>query len=385
MNIEIIKAVNNERYVSRKEEDYYWLAWDTKRIWLKEELKNKPDLSVIYEMQFANGLLVEGQIISKGTDENGSYIVFHMGSYDLDNDRIKLKGFRIPKGEATLVAVFNPHEDPVFGQLLYENQPYQYGFNESFMNFSRTSFDLDLNFVEGSLGDTGINLKLGEIIREDYNCEEESTLESFRDGKINKLYFRKNSHGQYVIKIDNSYQDFIYPPGRSYLSEPVEPKIINHDNRAIITCQSLSIQKYNRFIAELKEHGIRCIELKKFDASKPEKLRQKWVEIFLNGVDTKNIYIEQFLWHAFSYNRMKGLEKGAAQQALANEKKEVLYLFFNDEGDTRGYRLENSGAFTHEMLRYYQDIYVVDEDFTWTYIFTHEEHCGPYFYAPTEC
>ena len=25
------------------------------------------------------------------------------------------------------------------------------------------------------------------------------------------------------------------------------------------------------------------------------------------------------------------------------------------------------------------DVYLVDKDFTWTYVHTHEEACGPYF------
>jgi hypothetical protein len=33
---------------------------------------------------------------------------------------------------------------------------------------------------------------------------------------------------------------------------------------------------------------------------------------------------------------------------------------------------------------YLEDVYVVDTDFTWTYVFTHEEYCGPYFYQLNE-
>jgi hypothetical protein len=33
---------------------------------------------------------------------------------------------------------------------------------------------------------------------------------------------------------------------------------------------------------------------------------------------------------------------------------------------------------------YIDDVYVVDIDFTWTYIHTHEEFCGPYFYQPVK-
>ncbi|MBT2723991.1 DUF4275 family protein [Bacillus sp. ISL-46] len=36
------------------------------------------------------------------------------------------------------------------------------------------------------------------------------------------------------------------------------------------------------------------------------------------------------------------------------------------------------------MDGYIDDVYVVDKDFTWTYILTHEYFCGPYFYQPGE-
>lgn len=35
---------------------------------------------------------------------------------------------------------------------------------------------------------------------------------------------------------------------------------------------------------------------------------------------------------------------------------------------------------TNSINGYIDDVYVVDTDFTWTYVHTHEEFCGPYFY-----
>ncbi|CAM3916602.1 hypothetical protein GCM10009865_54200 [Aeromicrobium ponti] len=39
---------------------------------------------------------------------------------------------------------------------------------------------------------------------------------------------------------------------------------------------------------------------------------------------------------------------------------------------------------TNRIEEYMDDVYVVDKDFTWTYIHTHEEFCGPYFYKTKE-
>lgn len=389
MNIEIVKAVNNKKYVSRKNEQEYWHCKYAKRIWLKEEVSLVADGSVIYKLCLQNGKAIEGKVFGKGYDENGFYMVFNMNDFQLDNPSASYNLLRIQKGAAELSEIFNPHEDEAFGELFDFNYKFTPFFDDASLNYKQTECSLELDFKGGSLGDTGITLDLSEIM-EQYISDEETNLDWFMDGTIKEIYFRKESSGEYTIKIEGQYQDII--------EEDIEKEVdgemikglhiitITHANQAFFRCRKIFVKKYNSFETHLVQNGIQLIRMgQSEDLPSASALRKKWVDIFLKDVNTEGAYIDQFLWHAFSYNRIKGLEREAAQQALADEKKEVLYLFFNDEDDTRCYRLENAESFNHEMLRYYEDIYVVDEDFAWTYVFTHEEHCGPYFYSRTEC
>lgn len=38
----------------------------------------------------------------------------------------------------------------------------------------------------------------------------------------------------------------------------------------------------------------------------------------------------------------------------------------------------------NELNGYIDDVYVVDKDFSWTYIYSHEYFCGPYFFHPVK-
>ncbi|WP_338115248.1 DUF4275 family protein [Oceanirhabdus seepicola] len=109
------------------------------------------------------------------------------------------------------------------------------------------------------------------------------------------------------------------------------------------------------------------------------------MKVFTKDVDTKNIYLDCFLWHVFSYERLECLKGVEANKAFNDLKKNNIYIFFN-EGEVV-YKLSNSEKFTTDDLDYfegvwpYEDAYVVDEDFSWTYVRTHESECGPYFVA----
>lgn len=132
----------------------------------------------------------------------------------------------------------------------------------------------------------------------------------------------------------------------------------------------------------MEDKNIRCIKLFNADlegSSEAENLRKRWLESFAKDVDTTDIFIDNFLWHLFSYERVKAVEGDEAKDKLKAIPKKSLYIFLNDRNIA--YRLENAEKFSVEDIRFYQDVYVVDEDFTWTYVSTHENGlCGPYFY-----
>ena len=111
------------------------------------------------------------------------------------------------------------------------------------------------------------------------------------------------------------------------------------------------------------EHGVyRCFKKEKYEGK----------------------YACGYLWHIFSYERKKCLEGEEAENAFHNEVKKDCYIFYQHCEDVL---LIKDASLLHmdDILRetddmYKGDIYIVDKEFTWTFVKTHEHRwCGPYF------
>lgn len=385
MEVVIIKSMSNKKFISKKHENYPTLSWLTKRLWISEEIPVITDGSVVYNISFKSGLSVEGRILGAGFDEIGFYIVFNMLLFNLISDIDLLDKKRIPSGTAELWEVFNPNEDEEFKALFDERYMSQYFFGSSIMQFKPTKGGIVFKFSLGALGDEEFKIELSGIIEEEYTCENNNGLNAFVDGNINEVYFRKDHDGEYVIRIENSYKDYIYPDGYYCFSEPVKPKVVKHRNEYMVKCKNINVQKSNYFIDNLQLKDIKCYELHdNCEENFAERVRGKWINSFLEDVNTNDIYIDHYLWHVFSYERLIAIKGEDAQDCLNIVRSNTMYVFFNNEnvdGKDICYRLENAGGFNHEMLQCYSDVYVTDEDFTWTYVRTHEDgDCGPYFY-----
>ncbi|MET1118259.1 DUF4275 family protein [Priestia megaterium] len=132
----------------------------------------------------------------------------------------------------------------------------------------------------------------------------------------------------------------------------------------------------------LKKKGMFVKKL----ANQGKLFRKRWENEFasaLSASQKKKIYMDQFLWHAFSYEKLSCLQGEQAIQAFEQQIKNDCYLLF--EHDERVLQLSKCKHLTSADLSgnanmYLEDLYVVDEDFTWTYVITHESSCGPYFY-----
>lgn len=132
----------------------------------------------------------------------------------------------------------------------------------------------------------------------------------------------------------------------------------------------------------LKSKGILVSKL----IGKRDELRKQWEEAFakhLSKSQKRKIYLHQHLWHIFSYNKLSCLDEQKARDAFNKVKKNGCYIFYYDNqnvlllGNARSLRAEDLIKDVDDFL---EDVYVVDTDFTWTYVLTHEEYCGPYFY-----
>lgn len=67
-----------------------------------------------------------------------------------------------------------------------------------------------------------------------------------------------------------------------------------------------------------------------------------------------------------------------AVEAFNNIKKNECFAFYQHEN--KALKLTNSKNIKAEAFDNENDIYVVDNNMTWTYVHTHEYFCGPYFY-----
>ncbi|VXB16125.1 ATP synthase F1 subunit delta [Bacillus sp. 349Y] len=118
-------------------------------------------------------------------------------------------------------------------------------------------------------------------------------------------------------------------------------------------------------------------------------LKKEWETHFaghLSDKEKQSIYLLDadgfggYLWHLFSYKKKKCLEGEKAEVAFRDQRKHSCFIFFQDTEDAL--LIENSSGFdvrdlTSEVGR---DIYVVDKQFRWTFVLTHEtDWLGPYF------
>ena len=122
-----------------------------------------------------------------------------------------------------------------------------------------------------------------------------------------------------------------------------------------------------------------------------EEIRNKWIEIFAGNLterERKEISIDNHLWYAFNSEKKDYLEGEDAVEAFNNLRKKGYYVFFDydryDDEDLFGYENKVFEVFGWNKMKAEDfscsDIYIVDKEFTWTYVWTHKGFwCGPYF------
>ena len=111
----------------------------------------------------------------------------------------------------------------------------------------------------------------------------------------------------------------------------------------------------------------------------------KWLEHFAIGISKKKLkkYVlstGNLIWHTFSWKLLdnnKFLEGDIAKAAYNEiDKRGAIYIEWFEDEQTHGITWELNSA---ESLDKMVEVYVVAADFSWTYIKTHENSCGPYF------
>lgn len=134
--------------------------------------------------------------------------------------------------------------------------------------------------------------------------------------------------------------------------------------------------EHMKLVPKLQAHNISVIEA---DVNGHD-LKMEWERVFAGGLDAdekENIHFEQFSWHIFSFKRTPCLSGKQAVEAFQQEEKKACYIFYQ-QYDFASF-IADAAHLTAEDLEDEQDIYIVDMDFKWTYVVTHESQCGPYF------
>lgn len=90
-----------------------------------------------------------------------------------------------------------------------------------------------------------------------------------------------------------------------------------------------------------------------------------------------------FLWHIFSWNKVD------ADKYFAGDKARKIFDELDKPGAKYFYLWETNPSLKllekeidSKYIDKFGEIYVVAFDWSWTYMKTHEDDCGPYFYRP---
>ncbi len=138
-----------------------------------------------------------------------------------------------------------------------------------------------------------------------------------------------------------------------------------------------------KIVKKLEEMDITVTEI----PTQGSILKKQWEDSFashLSHREKEDIYLWDCrgyggcLWHLFNYKKKDCLEGQEAERVFDKMYKGFCYVFWQDSD--YALILENADMLTANDLADEYDIYVVDKDFNWTYIDTHEKGlCGPYF------
>ena len=113
--------------------------------------------------------------------------------------------------------------------------------------------------------------------------------------------------------------------------------------------------------------------------------RKKWLDSFAIGTDEKELETfvlsnGNYLWHLFSWEVLdseKFLEGDEAKKAFEQiDKSGAIYIYWDKNDETKELTNEALELLSKEELN---EIYVVANDFSWTYMITSQESFGPYF------
>lgn len=144
--------------------------------------------------------------------------------------------------------------------------------------------------------------------------------------------------------------------------------------------------EYRQYLQTLSERGLEFIPVEMSTVA------AQWDELFATRVSEQakkqsKRYNDQYKWHIFSFYLLESLSSEEARVAFDQQEKDTVYLFFQYAPEA--YLIKNASLLKAEDLDFdnamdRSDLYIFDPVENWTYVQTHEESCGPYFFSVNE-
>lgn len=110
-------------------------------------------------------------------------------------------------------------------------------------------------------------------------------------------------------------------------------------------------------------------------------IKKKYIDIFFGSLteeEKSNIYFDEYMWHAYSYKKIKALEGCKAIEEFKKCDQNGIYILFQDNDEVIEMESINFdeivGNMENEEVWNRSDCYIVDKNFKWAFIYTHETY-----------
>ena len=107
-------------------------------------------------------------------------------------------------------------------------------------------------------------------------------------------------------------------------------------------------------------------------------IKNKYIGIFFNNLTEKeksDIRFEQYIWHAFSYDKVQSKKGSEAIDALRQHNENDVYVIFQSNENVLEERNITYEQIYNNVLEnniWTTDCYIIDKNFKWTFVLTHE-------------
>ncbi|MCM1989602.1 hypothetical protein [Oceanirhabdus seepicola] len=258
----IIKAVNNSRFVSKKDERYYEIGYGCKRIYTDEKLDIPVEKNIVYNIQTKSGQSFEVVIVDSGKDDLGEFIVLDPTERYWEDEESTFTTNRVAKGIGTIRKIFSPYDIDGGKELVEAINGWWPDFHDVEFIVNREANDITMNIKNVLFYE--INLKMINVLDEKFVGEECTGFESFYNNKINNIEINRDERGMYKIVVENSYKEYI-PKERNEEGVPIEYAMEKHIKEGIILCEDIKLDHHNGFLRTLRDKGITYTEIKEGD------------------------------------------------------------------------------------------------------------------------